>query len=87
MNDMQSLDRQLAEKERQQAEYDRAMERLNYHRGLREGEGLTLMFAWSEFGEQLKGKSMFARGARLAEMFCITFAFLAPSLLLLKYVL
>lgn len=87
MNDMQNMDRLMAEKTRQQEVYERAMAKLEHKKNLREGEGLTLMFAWDAFGTEAKENKAFATMAKGAEFFCIIFAFLTPCLLFIRYVL
>ena len=84
MTNMESLNAQLAEKERQQRVYDRAMASIKQQRLDEEGAGLTLMFGWDEFGAQTK-TGLMARAAKAAEFFCIGFAFLAPVLLFWSY--
>ncbi|MFK7874611.1 MAG: hypothetical protein AB8B71_02360 [Paracoccaceae bacterium] len=86
MTNMENMDRLLAERERQQEIYDRAMASIKLQRQYREGEGLTLMFAWDAFGEEVTGDGLFAKAGKAAQMFCIGFAFLAPSLLLIQQV-
>lgn len=87
MSNMEDLDAKLAEKERQQRVYEKAMASLEHQRLSREGEGLTLMFAWDAMGQELKDNNAFNAMGKAAEMFCIGFAFLAPVLLFLTYVL
>lgn len=86
MTNMQSLNAQLAEKERQQRVYERAMASLNQQKLEEEGAGLTLMFGWDEFGQQTK-TGLVTRAAKGAEFFCIGFAFFAPVLMFWTYVL
>ncbi len=87
MNDMQNMERQLKEKLRQQEVYENAMAKLAYKKQLREGEGLTLMFAWDAFGEEVRGDTLLSKAGKASAFFCIGFAFLAPSLLLIRNVL
>ncbi len=87
MTNMENLDRQLGEKERQQRVYEEAMAKLNHMRQTQEGEGLTLMFAWDAFGEAAAETSIIGKAAKGAEMFCIGFACAAPVLLFWAYVL
>jgi len=54
MTNMENLDAQLVEKERQQVVYDRAMASLRQQSLDEEGAGLALMFGWDEFGGQTK---------------------------------
>ena len=86
MSNMESLNTQLAEKERQQRVYDKAMASLERQHIDEEGAGLTLMFGWDAFGSQTK-TGLGGRAAKAAEMFCIGFACLAPVLLFWGYVL
>lgn len=86
MTNMESLDAQLAEKERQQAVYEKAMASLKQQNLDEEGAGLALMFGWDEFGGQTK-LGVGAKAAKAAEFFCIGFAFFAPVLLFWIYVL
>lgn len=86
MTNMESLDTQLAEKERQQGVYEAAMASLKQQKLEEEGAGLTLMFGWDEFGAQTRTGPL-AKAAKGAELFCIGFAFFAPVLLFWTYVL
>lgn len=86
MTNMESLDTQLAEKERQQRVYETAMASIKQQRLDEEGAGLTLMFGWDEFGAQTR-TGLVAKAAKSAELFCIGFAFAAPVLLFWTYVL
>lgn len=87
MTNMENLDAQLAEKDRQQRVYEAAMASLKQQRLESEGAGLTLMFGWDEFGEQTKPGGSLAIASKAAEMFCIGFAFFAPCLLFAAYAL
>ena len=84
MTNMERLDVQLAEKERQQQVYKKAMASLKQQHLEEEGAGLTLMFGWDEFGAQTK-TGLVARAAKGAEFFCIAFAFFAPVALFWAY--
>jgi hypothetical protein len=87
MSNMENLDAKLNEKERQRRVYETAMRKLDRRNKLREGEGLTLIYAWDAFGQRTKGKTFIGRLCHAAELFCIGFAFLAPVLLFATYVL
>ena len=87
MSNMENLNAQLSEKERQRAVYERAMASISLQRKYREGEGEALMFAWDAFGEQTREKGMFRMASQFAMMFCIAFAFLLPSLLFIRFVM
>ena len=86
MTNMESLNTQLAEKERQQRVYETAMASLKQQDAMDEGAGLTLMFGWDQFGEQVRG-GLLARASKAAELFCIGFAFVAPVLMFWSFVL
>lgn len=86
MTNMENLDRQLGEKERQQEVYEKAMAKLKHMRQTQEGEGLTLMFAWDAFGTSAAEGTLIGKAAKGAQMFCIAFAFAAPPLLFWTYV-
>lgn len=87
MSNMENLDAQLSEKERQQRVYEAAMRQLARQRALREGEGLALMFAWDAFGEEAQAGRRLGRISQWAANFCIGFAFLTPCLLFARYML
>lgn len=87
MTNMQNLDAQLNEKDRQHQVYTAAMASVKKQRSMREAEGLALMFAWDAFGEETQGDKPLAKAGRVAQMFCIGFAFLTPCLLFMKYAL
>lgn len=87
MTDMQNLEKQLSEKERQEAVYQRAMDSLARQRNAREKRGWVTMAAADTYGRGALGSSLFGKLSRAAALFCITFAFLLPSLLLARFVL
>lgn len=87
MTNMQNLDAQLAEKDRQQRVYETAMASIKHQKLEFEGAGLALMFGWDEFGEQTKPGGALAAASKAAEFFCIGFAFFAPCLLFAAYAL
>lgn len=87
MSNMENLDAQLSETERQQRVHDAAMRQLSQRRRMRDAEGLAIMYAWDAFGERSRGKTALGRLSQLAAMFCIGFAFLVPCLLFARYML
>ena len=87
MTDMQNLEAQLSEKERQQRVYEAAMASLKQQRIDTERSGYALMAGWTTFGEKVEQGGTTTKIAKGAEMFCIGFAFLTPCLLFAAYVL
>lgn len=86
MTNMESLNAQLAEKERQQRVYEDAMASIDRQKIKEEDKGLALMLGWDNFGNGTK-TGMMGRAAKGAELFCIGFACVAPVLLFWGYVL
>ncbi len=87
MSNMENLDVELSEKERQQRVYDTAMKKLSGRRRIREGEGLGVVYAWNAFGQRSQGNTALGKLSKFAELFCIGFAFLTPCLLFARYML
>jgi hypothetical protein len=87
MSNMENLEAQLAERDRQQRVYDAAMTSLKHQRLDQDGAGLALMFAWDSFGEEVRENRAFAMMSKLSGMFCIGFAFVTPCLLFMRVVL
>lgn len=87
MSNMESLNAQLSEKERQQRAYEAAMASIERQDMRRERNGVALMLAVDAVGQGTRGTGIVAKAAKGAEMFCIGFAFLTPCLLLAAHVL
>lgn len=87
MTNMEDLDTQLNEKERQQRVYEAAMRELARQRRIREGETLGIMYAWHAFGERSVADTRLGKLAHVAQLFCIGFAFLTPCLLVARHLL
>ncbi len=87
MTDMQNLDIKLNEAERQQAVHDRAMASIRARETRREASGYAVMAAADGYGAALHGGGVFGRVSHGAKLFCILFAFLAPSLLVWRVLL
>lgn len=81
MSNMESLDRQLSEKEQQEATYENAMRLINLKDRSREGNGEKIMSAVMGFGEGALGGGKLSKANHVAKLFCIGFTFLLPSLL------
>ena len=86
MTNMENLEAQLAERERQQKVYDQAIAKLNMRRAKNVRNGYAVMAAADSFGESAANGSM-ARAAKVAQMFCIAFAFVTPCLLFIAHAL
>lgn len=81
MSNMENLERQLSEKERQQAVYEQAMRTINTKKRAQEASGYAVMAAAMNYGEGALGDGAFGKISHAAKLFCIGFAFLLPSLL------
>lgn len=87
MSNMEDLDGQLSERERQKRVYDAAMAELARQRQRRENAGLGIMAAWGRFGARTQADRGLGKLSSLATKFCIGFAFLTPCLLFARYML
>jgi hypothetical protein len=82
MSNMENLDRELSEKERQEAAYRAALARIKADRTRRAAGGYAVMAAALGYGEGALGTGKFGKISHVAKLFCIGFAFLVPSLLI-----
>jgi hypothetical protein len=87
MTNMENMDKQLAEHERQAAVYAAAMERINADRLKQEAQGYMMIGGAMAYGEGALGTGLFGKASQAAKLFCILFAMLAPSLAVWKYLL
>ncbi|MFK7764999.1 MAG: hypothetical protein AB8B62_17180 [Roseobacter sp.] len=81
MSNMENLDRQLSEKERQEAVYENAMRLINLKDRSRDANGEKVMSAVMGFGEGALGDGKLSKVNHFAKLFCIGFTLLLPSLL------
>ncbi|MEM6761124.1 MAG: hypothetical protein AAF601_16755 [Pseudomonadota bacterium] len=84
---MENLDTQLSEKERQQKVYDAGVASLTVQGVKKEAGGYAVMSAAMGYGEGSMGSGTFGKVSHGAKLFCIGFAFLAPSLLIWRVLL
>lgn len=82
MSNMENLDTQLSEKERQQKVFEASVASIKLQDTKREVGGYAVMAAAMGYGEGSLGNRSFGKVSHAAKLFCIGFAFLAPSLLI-----
>ncbi|WP_299967812.1 hypothetical protein [uncultured Roseobacter sp.] len=81
MSNMENLESQLTEQERQSKINGDALASVLATGRRREARGYAMMSAALGYGEGALGTGVFGKISHLAKLFCIGFAFLAPSLL------
>ena len=87
MSNMENLDLQLSEKERQERTYQQAVQSIATGEARRRAGGYAIMAAALGYGEGSLSSGAFGKVSHFAKLFCIAFAFLVPSLLLWRVVL
>ncbi|MEE4188580.1 MAG: hypothetical protein V2I76_09075 [Roseobacter sp.] len=87
MSNMENLDTQLSEKERQLRVYEASLASIKSERTKREAGGYAVMAAALGYGEGALGQGRFGKISHGAKLFCIAFAFLVPSLLVWQVLL
>lgn len=87
MTNMENLEYQLSEKERQQKVNELALESLNSDMRRSEARGYAVMSAALGYGEGSTGNGTFGKISHVSKLFCILFAFLIPSILIWHVVL
>lgn len=87
MTNMENLETQLGEKERQQHVYEQALNSINANKTRRSASGYAVMAAAIGYGEGSMGSGKFGKISHAAKLFCIGFAFLVPSLLVWRVLL
>ncbi len=87
MSNMENLETQLTEKERQQKVYESSLKSIGMDKTRREARGYAVMSSALGYGEGALGNGTFGKISHFAKLFCIGFAFLVPSLLIWHVVL
>ncbi len=87
MSNMESLEVQLNEKERQEKTFQAAVSRIKAEKRLQEANGYAVMSAAFGYGKGALGDGKLAKFSHGAKLFCIGFAFLVPSLLMWRVIL
>lgn len=87
MSNMENLDTQLSEKERQMAVYEASLASLKAEKTKRAASGYAVMAAAIGYGEGSLGTARFGKISHAAKLFCIGFAMLVPSLLVWRVLL
>ncbi|WP_375229864.1 hypothetical protein [Roseobacter sp. S98] len=87
MSNMENLESQLTEKERQARIYDQAVESIQAQQVRRSARGYAVISSAMNYGEGALGDGAFGRISQGAKMFCILFAMLVPSLLVWRVLL
>ncbi|WP_300060927.1 hypothetical protein [uncultured Roseobacter sp.] len=87
MSNMENLDLQLSEHERQSRVNERAVSSIKSRQRRREARGYAVMAGFLGYGEGALGEGKFGKISHAAKLFCIGFAFLVPSLLVWRVLL
>ena len=87
MTNMENLDTQLNEHERQRMVYETALKDLKQSQVRQAANGHAVMAAVLGYGEGALGDGKFGKISHFAKLFCIGFAFLVPSLLVWQVLL
>lgn len=87
MSNMESLESQLTEQERQARVNARALDSITSRRRRREARGYAVMASAASYGEGALGSGAFGKISHTAKLFCIGFAMLVPSLLVWRVLL
>lgn len=87
MSNMENLETQLSEKERQMDVYEQSLASLKLEQRKREAGGYAVMAAAMGYGEGALGTARFGKISHAAKLFCIGFAMLVPSLLVWRVLL
>lgn len=87
MSNMQNLETQLDEKERQNQVYHNAVAQIRSDELRKAAGGHGIMAAALGYGESAMGNGTFGKISHAAKLFCIGFAFLVPSLLIWRVLL
>ncbi len=87
MSNMENLETQLSEKERQQQVNQTALRSIKAMDTRRAARGYAVMAAALGYGEGALGRGTFGKISHAAKLFCIGFAFLLPSLLIWRVLL
>ncbi|MGC3938458.1 hypothetical protein ACOTTU_11710 [Roseobacter sp. EG26] len=87
MSNMESLESQLSEKERQMRVNGRALAGIEAEKRQKEARGYAVMASVLGYGEGALGNGSFGKVSHIAKLFCIGFAMLAPSLLIWQVLL
>ena len=82
MSNMENLERQLSEQERQAQVNARALSAIEAEERKNEARGYAVMASFLGYGEGALGEGTFGKVSHFAKLFCIGFAFLVPSLLI-----
>lgn len=87
MSNMESLESQLTEKERQARVNAQALASISSVTRKREAVGYAVMAGALGYGDGAMGSGAFGKISHAAKLFCILFAMLAPSLLIWRVLL
>ncbi|WVX50467.1 hypothetical protein ROLI_035650 [Roseobacter fucihabitans] len=82
MSNMENLENQLSEKERQRRVNEQALSSIQAHETRQEARGYAVMASFLGYGESALGNGKFGKVSHAAKLFCIVFAMLVPSLLI-----
>jgi len=87
MTNMENLESQLGERERQQKVNEEAINRINAQKLRSEARGYAVISAAMAYGEGSQGRGAFGKISHASKLFCILFAFVIPSVLIWHVVL
>ncbi|WP_298844137.1 hypothetical protein [uncultured Roseobacter sp.] len=87
MSNMENLESQLTEKERQARVNRRALESIEAGKVRESARGYAVISSAVGYGEGALGNGVFGRVSHGAKLFCILFAMIVPSLLVWRVLL
>jgi hypothetical protein len=87
MSNMENMNRQLDEKERQALVHDAALRSIQLEKRRGEAQGYAVLAGAMGYGEGALGSGRFGKLTHAAKLFLIAFAFLTPSLLIWQVLL
>lgn len=87
MSNMENLETQLSEKERQRRVNEMAIGAMEAEQTRKLAGGHAVMAGALGYGEGAMGNGVFGKVSHGAKLFCIGFAFLVPSLLVWRVLL
>jgi len=87
MSNMENLESQLSEQERQTKIYEDAVASINADKNRKSAQGYAMMASISGYGEGAMGTGTFGKITHGCKLFLIAFALLVPSLLVWRVLL
>jgi hypothetical protein len=87
MSNMENLEPQLNEQERQAEVYAAAVKSIEQEKLRKSAQGYAVIGGLMAYGKGANGTGVFGKVSHFAKLFVILFAFLAPSLLIWQVLL